>query len=103
VAELLPRTFVADFGHWGDGGVHCSVIVPFSQPLSESEQGALRELVFGIVVDRHHGSFSGEHGIGPLNADWWDRTRSPGSKVLSHGIKSLCDPLGILGHPAMPY
>jgi FAD/FMN-containing dehydrogenase len=103
VALLLPRTFVADFGHWGDGGVHCSVIVPFDEPLTRTEHDELRSLVFGTVVDRFGGSFSGEHGIGPVNAEWWARTRSAGAQLLSHGIKALCDPLDVLGHPAMPY
>jgi len=103
VSRLLPRTFVADFGHWGDGGVHCSVIVPFDEPLDDTERSQLRELVFGLTVDRFDGSFSGEHGIGPVNADWWRRTRSAGSRRLTHAIATFCDPLGVLGHPAMPY
>ncbi len=103
VGSLLPRVLVADFGHWGDGGVHCSVVVPREQPLEPAELTALRELVFGLVVDRFGGSFSGEHGIGPVNAAWWSRTRSPGTRELTHRIARACDPLGVLGHPGMPY
>jgi FAD/FMN-containing dehydrogenase len=103
VHRSFPRTMVADFGHWGDGGVHCSVVVPPAAPLEPAELDALRELVFGIVVDRFDGSFSGEHGIGPINASWWARTRSPGSQRLSKALVEVCDPLGVLGHPAMPY
>ena len=103
VHRALPRTMVADFGHWGDGGVHCSVVVPPDAPLDAAELTALRELVFGIVVERFDGSFSGEHGIGPINAAWWSRTRSAGSQRLSRALVELCDPLAVLGHPAMPY
>ncbi len=103
VAAEFPRVTVADFGHWGDGGIHCSVIVPVDQPLSESERSSLRNLVFGIAVDEFGGSFSAEHGVGPINADWWRRSESPGSQRMSHAIKAACDPLGILGHPRMPY
>lgn len=103
VADRFPRTWVADFGHWGDGGIHCSVIVPFDDPLSDDEREQLRSLVFGIAVEEFGGSFSAEHGVGPVNADWWRRWQSPGSQRLSHAIKAACDPLGILGHPRMPY
>ncbi len=103
VGRLLPRTMVADFGHWGDGGVHCSVVVPHAAPLDASELGVLRELVFGLVVERFDGSFSGEHGIGPVNASWWERTRSDGARRLTRRIVESCDPLGVLGHPGMPY
>ncbi|MHB1138916.1 MAG: FAD-binding oxidoreductase [Microthrixaceae bacterium] len=103
VGRLLPRTMVADFGHWGDGGVHCSVVVPPAEPLGDAELAALRELVFGLVVERFGGSFSGEHGIGPVNAAWWARTRSAGARTMTRRIVHACDPLGILGHPGMPY
>lgn len=103
VHQQLPRTFLADFGHWGDGGVHCSVIVPHDRPLDATELDDLRSLVFGITVDDFGGSFSGEHGIGPINAAWWRRTRSTGSQQLTRGLKHLCDPLDLLGHPGMPY
>lgn len=103
VHDALPRVLLADFGHWGDGGVHCSVVVPHDDPLSGDELDELRDLVFGLTVDEYGGSFSGEHGIGPINAAWWTRTRSDGARRLTSGIKHLCDPLDLLGHPDMPY
>ncbi|HTO00665.1 MAG TPA: FAD-binding oxidoreductase [Microthrixaceae bacterium] len=103
VRSTFPRATVADFGHWGDGGVHCSVIVPFEEPLSDEEYAQLRQLVFSIAVEEFGGCFSAEHGVGPANADWWKRSKSEGSQRLTHAIKAACDPLGVLGHPRMPY
>lgn len=103
VRREFPHASVADFGHWGDGGVHCSVVIPFDEPLSAAERTRLRQLVFSIAVDDFGGTFSAEHGVGPANADWWRGSKSPGSQRLTHAIKAACDPLGILGHPRMPY
>ncbi|MGB6058333.1 MAG: FAD-linked oxidase C-terminal domain-containing protein, partial [Microthrixaceae bacterium] len=103
VQREFPNSTVADFGHWGDGGVHCSVVVPFHEPLPAAERARLRQMVFGIAVDDFGGTFSAEHGVGPANADWWRRSKSTGSQRLTHAIKAACDPLGILGHPRMPY
>jgi len=103
VTDLLSRVIVADFGHWGDGGVHCSVVVPFDEPLSRTEIAELRDLVFGLVVHDFAGSFSAEHGLGPANSAWWEPSTSPGSVRLSRAIKRLCDPLDLLGHPDLPY
>lgn len=103
VAAVCFRATVADFGHWGDGGVHCTVVVPFDAPLDKAELAQLRELIFGLVVHEFHGSFSAEHGLGPINAEWWGHTTSPGSQLISRQLKALFDPLDILGHPALPY
>ncbi len=56
-------------------------------------RGALIErlhVVFGLAVEEYGGSFSGEHGIGPVNASWWRRTRSPGSQRDSPTGSSTC-------------
>lgn len=102
VAGVLPRARVADFGHWGDGGLHCNVVVPADEPPSAEERAAVREIVYGRAVARG-GSFSAEHGIGPLNADWWRRTTPTGARSLGRRLKAVADPLGLLGHPGLPY
>jgi len=102
-AVELPRATVADFGHWGDGGMHCNLVFPTGAPPSPSEHGLARELVFGTAVERFGGSYSAEHGIGPHNADWWRRVTPPGNQRVVRSLRTLFDPLGVLGHPDLPY
>jgi FAD/FMN-containing dehydrogenase len=106
-AVQLPRALVADFGHWGDGGVHCNLVFPDlggdPAPPDERERALARDLVLGLVVDRFGGSFSAEHGIGPANADWWRRVTSEGTRTVLRSLSFAADPLGILGHPGLPY
>jgi FAD/FMN-containing dehydrogenase len=104
--ERVPTATLADFGHWGDGGVHCNVLLPFDDPAAElgsPQRAAIRELVLGTVVDRFGGSFSAEHGVGPLNADWWRRCTSSATRARWRQLTGVVDPLGILGHPGLPY
>ncbi len=107
IGGALPRAVVADFGHWGDGGVHCNLCFPHAaghpDPPSAEERRVAREIVLGLVVDRFGGSFSAEHGVGPANADWWRRTTSEGTRSLLAALAQRADPLGILGHPELPY
>jgi len=106
-ATALPRAVVADFGHWGDGGVHCNLCFPHTSgrpdPPSDQERDIARTVVLGLAVDRFGGSFSAEHGVGPANADWWRRTTSVGTRSLLAAVADRADPLGILGHPGLPY
>jgi FAD/FMN-containing dehydrogenase len=94
---------VADFGHWGDGGIHCNLVLPPGDRHDEGTARRLRDLVLGTVVDDFGGSFSAEHGIGPHNADWWLATVPAPVQQLTRGIKALVDPLDVLGHPGLPY
>lgn len=107
LADELPRARLADFGHWGDGGVHCNVCFPHvdgvPRPPDDHERAVARELVLGLVVDRFGGSFSAEHGLGPANADWWRRTTAAGTRAALRALSRTVDPLGILGHPGLPY
>ncbi len=106
-AELhtaCPRALLADFGHWGDGGVHANVVFPHEvTPPSDAERLALREMVLGTVVDGFNGSFSAEHGIGPTNAAWWTSTTPVANRAVLASIRDVVDPLRVLGHPGLPY
>jgi FAD/FMN-containing dehydrogenase len=102
VTAAVPRAVVADFGHWGDGGLHCNVVVPADRPPDDDERQRIRGLVYGATIARG-GSFSAEHGVGPLNADLWRRLTPDGARSLGRRLKRLADPLGILGHPGLPY
>lgn len=101
VRSLEPTALVADFGHWGDGGIHCNVVLTGAP--SAEQTARLREAVLRTVVEDFGGSFSAEHGIGPHNADWWRATVPAPVQGLTRSIKSLVDPLGVLGHPGLPY
>lgn len=104
VTSAFPALRVADFGHWGDGGLHLNVIVPHDSPaLDDHQRLAVTDLVFGTVVSRFDGSFSAEHGIGPHNARWWERTVQEGTRLVLRDLKYAVDPLGVLGHPGLPY
>lgn len=116
-AAADPSWQVADFGHWGDGGVHCNVVVPHGAGTdaghvendrtdhdAQAERiTRLRDAVYALVVDRLGGSFSAEHGIGPVNATWWRRATPPLEQAALAAVRRELDPLGILGHPGLPF
>ena len=103
VAAVTPGATVADFGHWGDGGVHLNVVITSASAVDGALHDALADAVFGVVVDRFGGSFSAEHGIGPHNARWWQRAIDPGTRAAVRAVRSALDPLGVLGHPGLPF
>jgi FAD/FMN-containing dehydrogenase len=103
VAAIDPDALVADFGHWGDGGIHCNVVVPGMATITPDRSAALREVVLGTAVDGFGGSFSAEHGVGPGNADWWYRTVPAPVQRTINSLKRTFDPLGVLGHPGLPF
>lgn len=103
IAEALPRSTVADFGHWGDGGTHCNLVFPPDAPPTAADRQLAQEIVFGTAVHDHHGSYSAEHGIGPHNADWWQRVTPEGNRRLVRSLKDRFDPDRILGHPDLPF
>jgi len=103
VTATHPGLHVADFGHWGDGGMHLNVLIPDGTQLDDDRRLALTDLVLDTVVSRFGGSFSAEHGIGPHNARWWNRTVSDGTRLALRAMKQAVDPLDVLGHPGLPY
>ena len=105
VAVRWPDALVADFGHWGDGGVHCNIVLPPTTPPGELDElrAEVRDTVFTIAVDGFGGSYSAEHGIGPGTATWWRRHTDPAQQRAIATLAATCDPLGVLGHPGLPY
>lgn len=103
VRDRWPDATVADFGHWGDGGVHLNVVFPPGHAVDETLVDSVHDLVFAIAVDEFGGTFSAEHGVGPANAAWWRRTATDPVVALMATMRSVCDPLDLLGHPGLPY
>jgi FAD/FMN-containing dehydrogenase len=103
VARVAPEAEVADFGHWGDGGMHLNVVWVGGDEVPAHRRAELVDAVLALVVGDFGGSFSAEHGVGPHNAAWWDRTVGDGTRLALQGLAAALDPLGVLGHPGLPY
>jgi glycolate oxidase len=104
VPELVARieeigrrhdTFVANFGHAGDGNIHVNFVVDRSNP---EEIARARECVaetFQLSVELG-GTISGEHGIGYVKSQYIDYAIDQPTLEIMKGIKKVFDPNGIL-------
>lgn len=95
LARSHPDATLADFGHLGDGGLHLNVVL--SPSAAPDAAGPIRELVYQAVQECE-GTFSAEHGLGPANLAWWDRTSSPATRRSTADTKRLFDPNGLSGN-----
>ncbi len=104
VPELIKRveeigrkhdTFVANFGHAGDGNIHVNFMCDRDKPETvERARLAVKE-TFELSVELG-GTISGEHGIGYVKAPYLDMAVDPATLEVMKGIKKLFDPKGIL-------
>jgi FAD/FMN-containing dehydrogenase len=94
VRRQVPGAVLADFGHLGDGGLHLNVVLP--DEYDPAAATVLRESVYALV-DRHGGSFSAEHGLGPANVAWWTAHEQPAALAALAAVKRVLDPYGLLG------
>jgi glycolate oxidase len=104
VPELVARieeigrrnnTFVANFGHAGDGNIHVNFVVDRD---NAGEVARARQCVaetFKLSVDLG-GTISGEHGIGYVKAQYMGYAVDDATLGIMKGIKKLFDPNGIL-------
>jgi FAD/FMN-containing dehydrogenase len=98
VEDLVSGARLADFGHVGDGGLHLNVVLP--EAAGSSDAAALRRAVYEVVT-RAGGSFSAEHGLGPVNVAWWlEHEPAPARSALA-AVKRALDPYGLLGTEAL--
>jgi FAD/FMN-containing dehydrogenase len=95
VRRSAPGATLAEFGHVGDGGLHLNVVLA-----TGTDAAALRSAVYD-VVQRHGGSFSAEHGLGPVNVDRWRQQAGPGGLAALTAVKRALDPYGLLGTDAL--
>lgn len=92
---------VCDFGHVADGGDHYNLVWPHSKgPDGDRTEviNAIRECVYNTVVNDFQGSFSAEHGLGPLNASAYQRLVPASQRRVLGDLKQLFDPKSLLGH-----
>jgi FAD/FMN-containing dehydrogenase len=99
--ERYPKTTLADFGHFADGGDHVTVVGH-----QEQRGGSvsylwlrLRSDIYDLVA-RYGGSFSAEHGIGPDNHSVYRKYVPESTRQLTSRVKQLLDPHERLGRTA---
>ncbi|MBI3284273.1 MAG: FAD-binding oxidoreductase [Burkholderiales bacterium] len=99
MAARYPWLRVMDFGHWADGGCHFNLVWPHSAepPYQAGLAEEIRTALYDLVVLRHRGSFSAEHGIGPYNLAYYQRYTAPSSRRLAGRLQNLLDPQRLLG------
>ncbi len=97
VGEIGERygTFVANFGHAGDGNIHVNFMCDREDADSvRRARSAVRD-TFELAVELG-GTISGEHGIGYVKAPYMDIALDAATLDIMKGIKNLFDPKGIL-------
>lgn len=104
VPELVARveeigkkhnTFVANFGHAGDGNIHVNFMCDKDDPDSIARARECVKETFALSVTLG-GSISGEHGIGYVKAAYLDMAIDQPTLEVMKGIKKVFDPNGIL-------
>lgn len=99
MAARYPWIKVMDFGHWADGGCHFNLVWP--QAIQPAYQDAIvqeiRREIYDLVVQRYHGSFSAEHGIGPYNLAYYQRYSAAPARRLAGRLQQILDPQRLLG------
>lgn len=79
VADRFPELEVCDFGHIADGGVHFNLLARGPEVAPSRIEAAKRHVIERAVRD-FGGSFSGEHGLGPIVQAAYDRHASQQAK-----------------------
>lgn len=97
VEEIGRRhdTFVANFGHAGDGNIHVNFMCNREDADSIARARECVKEAFALSV-KLGGSISGEHGIGYVKAPYLDMAIDKPTLEVMKGIKKVFDPNGIL-------
>jgi glycolate oxidase len=97
VEEIGRRhsTFVANFGHAGDGNIHVNFMCERDKPETIQRARECVKETFALSVALG-GSISGEHGIGYVKAAYLDMAIDAPTLEMMKGIKRVFDPNGIL-------
>ncbi len=104
VPELVARieeigkthnTFVANFGHAGDGNIHVNFVIDRENPDAIARARECVKETFKLSVSLG-GTISGEHGIGYVKAPYLDYAIDKPTLDIMKAIKHIFDPNGIL-------
>ena len=89
------NTFVANFGHAGDGNIHVNFLCNREDADSIARARQCVKETFALSVNLG-GSISGEHGIGYVKAAYLDMAIDQPTLEIMKSIKRVFDPNGIL-------
>ena len=96
MAHDHPGLIVCDFGHVGDGGLHFNMVWPHDAgPIPAGLADLARMQVLSAAVERHGGSFSAEHGVGPRNIAAYRLFTPVADQRLAGQVQSLFAPVPI--------
>ena len=97
VEEIGKRhnTFVANFGHAGDGNIHVNFMCDRDDDESIARARECVKETFALSVNLG-GTISGEHGIGYVKAPYLDMAIDRPTLEIMKAIKRVFDPNGIL-------
>lgn len=89
------NTFVANFGHAGDGNIHVNFMCDRddAESIARARQCVKETFALSVALG---GSISGEHGIGYVKAQYLDMAIDASTLEVMKGIKRVFDPNGIL-------
>ena len=88
-------TFVANFGHAGDGNIHVNFVVDRDDPQQIARARKCVAETFQLSVDLG-GTISGEHGIGYVKSPYMGFALDAATIDIMKAIKNAFDPNGIL-------
>lgn len=88
-------TFVANFGHAGDGNIHVNFVIDRNDVEAVRRARLCVSETFQLSVALG-GTISGEHGIGYVKAQYLDYAIDRPTLEVMKGIKKVFDPNGIL-------
>lgn len=89
------NTFVANFGHAGDGNIHVNFMCDRDDPESIARARECVSETFALSV-KLGGTISGEHGIGYVKSQYMHYAIDKPTLDIMKGIKKVFDPNGIL-------
>jgi glycolate oxidase len=97
IEEIGKRndTFVANFGHAGDGNIHVNFVVDREDKDAVARARKCVAETFKLSVELG-GTISGEHGIGYVKAPYLDYAVDRPTLEIMKGLKKVFDPNGIL-------
>ena len=89
------NTFVANFGHAGDGNIHVNFVIDRDDPAAVARARECVSETFQLSVALG-GTISGEHGIGYVKSQYLSYAIDKPTLEIMKGIKKVFDPNGIL-------